>query len=173
MKNMLLAFCCTLTIVLFSLSSTHAQQLKIGIFEMQRIMKESKVIQGYRVKLEQEIGTKRKQLDQKQDWIRSIEEKLRSNDKTITFEDRKKLSEKMAVEQRDLRRLREDVEAEIQKVDRELSEHAIREVGSIINTLAKEGSYDIIFERTMGGIAFWKDALDITQTVITIYDKKK
>jgi hypothetical protein len=47
-----------------------------------------------------------------------------------------------------------------------------QEIGAKRNQLARQGNYDIIFERTMGGIAFQKDVVDITQTVITIFDTK-
>jgi hypothetical protein len=47
--------CCSILsivcIMLFGISSISAETLKIGVFDLQKVMKESKVVQGYRQKI--------------------------------------------------------------------------------------------------------------------------
>jgi outer membrane protein len=173
MKRLFTVSCAALSVMLFSLSSVYAQQLKIGIFDMQQVLRESKIIQGYRMKLEQEIGTKRNQLAQKREWIRAIEEKLKNDDKSLAIDDRIKLSDKLSQESRDLRRLNEDVETEIQKMDRGLSDSVFKELGQVVTDLAAKEGYDIVFERRQAGITYSKQAFDITKIIIEAYDSKK
>jgi outer membrane protein len=172
MKKIFMFFCVSLSIALFSLSSVYAQQLKIGVFNMQQIMQESKVVQGYRATIEKEIGTKKSQLAQKQEWIRSIEEKMRKDDKTISPRDRRVLSNKLDTETRDLRRMKEEAEIEFQRMDRELTDRTMGEVAGIINNLAKTEGYALIFERSSAGIAYMEGTFDITAKIITLYDAK-
>jgi outer membrane protein len=172
-KKLFSVFCFALFIVLFSLSSVYAQQLKIGIFETQRIMRESKTVQNYRMKLETEIGAKKNRLTQKQNEAKATEDKLRKDEKTLSLDEKKRLGEMLETQTRDLRRLREDLEAELQKMERDLSERALKDIGQVINDLAARENYDIVFERSLAGITFRKDAFDITGKIIMIYDAKK
>ena len=160
-------------ISIFSVSSLHAQALKIGVFDLQRIMRDSKTIQGYRKVLGKEIETKRKLFEEKQDSVRLIEDRLKRDDKTITPDERRRLGERLANESKELRRMREDLDAELQKIDRELSQRALKEIGDVINNLGKQDNYSMIFERSMAGIAYFRDTFDITQKIIDLYDAKK
>lgn len=160
-------------ISVFYVSYLHAQALKIGVFELQRIMRESKVIQGYRNTLEKEVEAKRRLLAEKQDSVKLIEEKLRKEDKTIPLDERKRLEERLAREVKELRRLKEDVDMELQKIDRELAQRALREIGDTVRELAHKEKYSMVFEKSLAGIAFCQDSFDITKKVIEIYDSKR
>lgn len=158
---------------IFMVSSLHAQALKIGVFDLQKIMRDSKTIQGYRKVLGKEIETKGKLFEEKQDSARLIEDRLKRDDKTITPDERRRLGERLANESKELRRMREDLDAELQKIDRELSQRALKEIGEVINNLGKQENYSMVFERSMGGVAYFRDTFDITQKIIDLYDAKK
>jgi outer membrane protein len=160
-------------ITLFFVPHIHAQALKIGVFDLQRIMRDSKNIQSYRKVLGREIETKRKLFEEKQDSVRLLEDRLKRDDKTITPDERRRLGERLANESKELRRMREDLDADLQKIDRELSRRALKEIGDVINNLGKQDNYSMIFERTMAGIAYFRDSFDITQKIIDLYDAKK
>jgi len=83
------------------------------------------------------------------------------------------LTERLNNELKELRRLREDIDMELRKIDRELSQRAMREIGNVIGNLGKQENYSMIFERSMAGIAYFKDTFDITQRIIELYDAKK
>jgi len=150
-----------------------ASPLKIGVFNLQKIMKDSKVIQEYRKTLGKETETKRRLLAEKQDSVRLIEEKLKKEDKGISIDERKRLEESLSRELKELRRLKEDVNMDLQKIDRELSQRALREITEIIRNIAQKEKFSIVFEKALAGIAYNEDSYDITQKVIEAYDSKK
>jgi len=66
MKKPFLIFFLMFLISIFFISYLYAETiLKIGVFDLQRILRESKVIQGYRKVLEKEIEAKRKLFEEK------------------------------------------------------------------------------------------------------------
>ena len=87
-----------------------AQALKIGVFDIQRIMKESKTIEGYRHELSKGIEAKRKPLSDKENSVRTLEDKLRKDGEKLSLNERRVTEEKLANEVKELKRLREDID---------------------------------------------------------------
>ena len=153
-------FCCLILIA----TQLSAQALKIGVFDIQRIMKESKTIEGYRQELSKGIEAKRKPLIDKENSVRTIEDKLRKE--KLSAADRKTLEEKLANEVKELKRLREDIDIELQRMDRELTQKAFRDIGGVVKNIADKENYTIIFEKNAAGIVHVKDTVDITGKVL-------
>ena len=77
MKKVLCCVLSVICIVFFDFSSLSAETLKIGIFDLQKVMKESKVVQGYRQKIGKELESKKKLLAEKEESVKQTEEKLK------------------------------------------------------------------------------------------------
>ena len=150
-----------------------AQTPKIAVFDLQRIMRESKVIQGYRKTLEKEIEEKRKILKDKEDSIKAIEEKLKRDETKLSFDERRRLEDSITTESKELKRLKEDITTDLKKIDRELSQRVLREIGEVIREMGNKEKYSIIFERSLAGVAYFDNSFDITQKIIESYDSKK
>ncbi len=162
-----LTFCLTAFLaVLFFAPTAGAQVLKIGVFDIQKIMRESKKIQGYRQELLASVEVKRKPLREKEEGAKAVEEKLRREGQRLSADERKSLEDKLTIEVKDLRRMREDFEQEIQKMDRELTQRAFRDIEAIIRQIGEKEQFTVIFERTSAGIIYFKDTVDITNKVV-------
>ncbi len=174
MKKLSIIYLLVLFIIGMWIPHPHAASpLKIGVFDLQKIMRDSKVIQEYRKTLGKEMEPKRKLLADKQDSVKLIEEKLKKDDKGISPDERKRLEERLAREAKELQRLKEDVNLELQKVDRELSQRALREISEIVKNIAQKEKFSIVFEKALAGIAYNEDSFDMTQKIIEAYDAKK
>jgi Skp family chaperone for outer membrane proteins len=167
----IIVFLCAL--VLFSFSTLNAQALKVGVFDIQKILRDSKKVQDYRIALEKEIAAKRKVLLEKQDAIVLIEEKLKKDGDKLKPEERVRLQDKHGNELKELKRLREDIDLELQKIDRELTRRAIAEISDVIKAMGDKENYSIIFEKTAAGVVYLKEVFDITQKITNAYDAKK
>ena len=154
-------FCC----LILTATQLWAQVLKIGVFDIQRIMKESKTIDGYRHELSKGIEAKRKPLTDKENSVRTLEERLRKE--KLSAADRRTLEEKLANEVKELKRLREDIDIELQRMDRELTQKAFRDIGGVVKNIADKENYTIIFEKNAAGIVHVKDTVDITGKVLS------
>jgi outer membrane protein len=47
------------------------------------------------------------------------------------------------------------------------------QIREVVNEIGKEGKYDLIIERARSGVMYMKKAVDITDQVIELYNKKK
>jgi Skp family chaperone for outer membrane proteins len=150
-----------------------SESFKVGVYDMQRVMKESKVIQGYRRILEKDVGEKRKLYADKQEALKEMESRLRKDAGGMSLLERTQLGEKLAQGLKELQRLREDLDVELQKKDRELGQRVMKEVSGVIRDIGKKDHYAIIFEQSSSGIAYFDRVYDITTKLIKQYDAKE
>jgi len=143
-----------------------AQALKIGIFDVQKVMRESKTVEGYRQDLMKQIEGKRKPLKDREESARATEEKLRKEGEKLPLNERRALEEKFANDAKDIKRLREDFEIEVRKLDTQLARKALTMISDVVKNIAEKEGYTVIFERNAAGVAYVKDTVDITDKVI-------
>ncbi len=145
--------------------------VKIGVIDTQRIMRESKAAKDARSILRKDLESKRATLRPKEEEVRRLQEELRKDAKGMSLSERKEKAESLEKEVKELRRLRSDLEEELKKKDRELTQEAFKEIREIVESLIKKEKYTIVLEkRSVVGAA---DSTDITDKVIRLYDNKR
>ena len=168
-----LFFCFTVSGASFVLAAENQSiPLKVGVFELQKVMRDSKVIEGYRQQIGKEVDAKKKIFTQKQDSARQLEDKLIKEIQKLSPEEKASLEEKLATEVKELKRLKEDIDQEIQKMDRQLTQKAFQSINEEIKKLAQKDKFTIIFEKNAGGVAYFHDSVDVTAQIINLIDKK-
>jgi outer membrane protein len=152
-----------------AISDAAAQALKVGVYDSNRVLRESKTIEGYNKELSKSIEAKRVPLTQKEEAVKALAEKLRKDGQSMSAGDRKVLEEKLVNEDKDLKRLREDVELELRRVQAELRQKALVDINAAIKRIGDKENYTIIFEKTNAGIVYLKekDPIDITDKIIS------
>lgn len=153
--------------LMFLGTSLYAQQApKIGVFDLQKIIKESKKIEAYRQELLKNAEVKRTSLRAKEESARLSEEKLKKDGQKMSIDERRGLEEKLAGEVKELRRAGEDFDQEIQKMDRELTRKALRDIDGVVKKIADKENYTVIFEKNAAGIVHFRDSVDITGKIV-------
>jgi outer membrane protein len=147
-------------------SESSAQAVKIGVFDMQKIVRDYKKMEGYRQILMKNIESKRRPLRDKEETVRLLDEKLKKDGPSLSAADRATLAERLGNEAKEMRRLREDFDVEAQKMDRELTQKALAEIDGIVKKIGEKENYTIIVEKNSGGVVYLKDSTDITARII-------
>ncbi|MBA4418103.1 MAG: hypothetical protein C0392_09360 [Syntrophus sp. (in: bacteria)] len=153
------AFYCNITLI-------SAQELKIGVFDIQRILRESKTINNYRQELLKNMEVKRKPLFDKEGFVKALDDKLKKNDNTLSSGDRRVIEERLANEVKELRRMKEDIDIETRKMDQGVVQKSVRDIDGITKKIADAEDYTIIFERNAAGIVHFKSTIDITDRIL-------
>jgi outer membrane protein len=151
---------------LFGVCQASAQALKIGVYDTNRIFQESKTIAGYNAELSKSIEAKRSLLIQKENALKELVEKLKTGASTMTVADKRVLEERIVNEDKELKRLREDVEQELRKVQAELRQRALIDINKAVTQVGEKENYTLIFEKSAAGVAYLKDSADITGKIL-------
>lgn len=153
-------------ICFMGIQDVSAQAAKIGVFEVQKVMRESKTFEGYRQDLMKQIEAKRKPLRDREESAKATEEKLRKEGEKLPVNERRALEERLANDARDIRRLREDFEIEVRKLDTQLAQKALGMISGVVKNIGEREGYTVIFEKSAAGVAYFKDTVDITGKII-------
>lgn len=171
MKKLLIV-CAVLIGFLLTLSvmATNAAPLKIGIIDIQKIMRTSKAAKKAQAVFLKDLEEKRSILTGKEKEIRSMEEELKS-DSSMSPDVRRDKSEKLAKDVKELKRLGADLEEELKKKDVELTQKLMGEIRQLVINLFKKEGYTIILEKS--SIVMSDESIDITDKIIKLYDAQK
>ena len=171
MKKTVFAFCgiflCAM--MLGPVVSAFAAPLKIGVFDIQEIMKTSNATRSYAEALQKDIKAKRDALKEKAAELKQMEDKLK-NSKDMSAEDRENLSDKIVIGASDLKHDEQDTSMEIKQMNQNLTQKALSQIGGIITRIAKKGKYSIILEKRAAGVVYFTKKMDITPEIISIYN---
>lgn len=152
----------------FLASSALAADLKIGVVDIQKIIRESKAGEEARASFAKEVESKRKIISAKEDALKGIEDELRK----ASAQERAQKEEKLVKEAKDVKRLKDDLQEELRKKDAEMGQKLVREIVDIVKKVAEEGKYTLIIEKRQS-VLYAQDAVDITGKVVEKYNSQK
>ena len=143
---------------------------RIAVIDTERIVTSSKIGVALRVALEQ-FG---KQLEAdflaRQTEIKDLQARLAEAQRAGNAADAKTLQDTLEVKNTELRRRQDDATREYNKKrDDELAKIDVW-VMPVINLVAKEGGYNLVFRKFESGLIYADDAMDITTVVIARLD---
>jgi len=171
MKRLLFAcFLFVVTVFIF-VGPLRAADVKIGVIDIQRIMRESKAAQNARAVFLKEVSEKRNILNDKQKEVQTLEEELKNKGKDMAISVRKEKSDQLSQKVKEYNRLKSDLEEELKKKDAELTQTLLSEIRDVVSEYRKKEKYAIIQEKQT--LVAYDEAIDITEKIIKLYDVVK
>lgn len=147
------------------------EPLKIGIVDMQKILQESKAAKAARDEFVKEVESKRRELATKAQEVQRLEQELAKMDPKTPPEQRREKQDRLKQQARELNNLRQDIDEELKRRDRELTQKLIGEIMGTIRNFAQTERFTLILERS--SILAAEESLDITDRIIKLHDGRK
>lgn len=169
MKKLMLGV--SVFVVMVLAVSAFAADVKIGVVDMKKILRESKAAKKAQDVFKKDLEGKRATLVAKQKEIQNMEEQLKKNEAGMTAEARQKAAIQIAKDVRELKLTTGDMDEELKGMDRDLTQKIVNDVMKVVNSYTKKGNYTIILERS--NVLDMDQAMDITDAIIKQYDAKK
>ena len=146
---------------------------RIGFVDVQRVIVRSVAGVAAREQLEREKVTMQKDVDNRRVEVDKLREEMEKKGLVLSAEARREKDETLQRKVRDLRRLAEDLEKELQKKEQQATQRILQELTGVIEKMGKERGFLLIVERRSGGVIYGDAEGDITDEVIKIYDQEK
>lgn len=158
------------------ISAMAAQQLKIGVIDLQYIMANSKVAKSVQAQLQAKGTELEKTVQKERDKYESHKMEI---DKKKTVWSQDVLQEKL----RELQKIEEygkivssDANFEMQALKKKLMGPILNELGDIIQSYGKKNGFTIILDNTgqgaRSGLLYADETLDISKKILVELDKK-
>jgi outer membrane protein len=172
MKRFVLLACVLVgVVVLVAAGSACAARVKIGVIDIQKIMRDSKAAKETRGMFLMDVESKRALLKEKENEIRAMEKELKEQGDKMSAAAQEEKKDKLVGAFNELRQLKEGIEEELKKKDFELRRKLAGEIREIAEEFSKKKKFTIILERQ--SVIVPSEAIDITDEIIQIYDEKK
>jgi outer membrane protein len=149
----------------------YAQALKVGVFDMDRVLNESK-----RWAKERDTFVKRgtelqRAYEKKVAELKALKESLEKKAGMLSEQARKDKEREYQQKARELERMGEDAKAEMQQMQKESSTRFNRSLMVVLKKLGQEEKYTLILE--IGTVPYASKEIDITDQVIKAFDAAK
>ena len=105
--------------------------------------------------------------------LSSLESRLNTGRLTMTQDSLLALQQEFDKKTTEKKRYEEDATKEFNQFKFSLGQRIQEDMISIVNSLAKEKGYDVVFDRQTAGIVYFSLALDITDEVVRRFDASK
>ena len=146
---------------------------RIGYVDVQRVIVRSVAGVAAREQLEREKVVMQKAVDNRRVEVDKLREEMEKKGLVLSAEARREKEETLQRKVRDLRRLAEDLEKELQKKEQQATQRILQELTGIIEKMGKERGFLLIVERRSGGVIYGDPEGDVTDEVIKLYDQEK
>ena len=148
-----------------------ADSAKIAIVDTQKVLQESKAAKEARASLMADIKEKRALYQKKQEEALKLQKELSLKSKGSSPEALRGEREKLALEVKNLKRLKVDMEEDLRRKNVELTQKILQEVREVVKNYRKKKKYTVILEKR--SVITSDESIDITEQIIKLYDKKK
>ena len=169
MISVLLAAC-----ALLSSGSVLAQSpgARIGYVDVQRVLARSASGAAAREDLERDKASKQKEIDARRTEAEKLREELEKKGALLSQESRREKQDTLERKVRDLRRMADDFQKELEKKEQGLVQAALQEITGVTERFGKQRGYLIIVERRGAGVVYVSPEADVTDEIIKAYDQE-
>ncbi|KUG22227.1 outer membrane protein h precursor [hydrocarbon metagenome] len=164
----LLVFVFALIFCMSLVSLAAEPALKIGIVDINKIMKDSKAAKNAKAVFQKDLDAKKATVKTKSDKVTALDKELKGIDQKSSAWKEKR--DKLVKEVNELRTLEKQMNQELQKKDIEMTKKIFADVQQILNKLIKAENYSLILDKK--AVLAGKDGFDITDKIIKTYDSQ-
>src|SRR5262252_9002194 len=132
---------------------------RIGFVDLQRILARSQA--GVQA---------REQVDNQKVDYDKLRDELEKKGQLLSADARREKQEALERKTRDIRRLLDDLEKELQKKEQSMGQKILRDLEGIFTRVGKEKGYAVIVERRQAGVVYGAPEVDVTEDVIKAFD---
>jgi len=154
---------------LFVFVQVAAAQAKVAVINLQKAVLESAEIKAASAAMEARYKPRVTQVEQLDKEIAAISKNLQANAGKLTQQAEAELNAQGTRKQRDVQRLRDDLQADVERDRNEILQKAAAKMTDVLKKLADEKGYDIVVDAPYA--PYFKASLDITPDLIAAFDK--
>ena len=142
-------YVCLTTVIALAGFSVSAQELKIGIVNLDRIFREANSAKSAQTKLEQEFGKREKDLNDVATQLKTASDKFEREAPTLSETQRTARQKQLVDQDRDFQRKRREFQEDLNARKNEELQQVIERANRVVKTLAETEKYDLIVQEAV------------------------
>jgi len=157
---------------IFALSQIASGQVKVAVVNLQEAVFKSAEIQKADAEMQAKYKPRQDEVNKATTDYTELAEKFKAAQGKMAEAALADLQAQGQRKQRDLQRLQEDLNADVERDRNEILSKTTQKMGDVVKKLAEEKGVDLVVDSAPGAtILYFKPALDMTADAIAAYDK--
>ena len=148
-----------------------AQDMKLGVVDLQQVMEKSEPGQKAIKQLQSEFTEMKDELDKKKAAIDQLRQELQKQSLVLSQEAQLDKETEYKQKVRDFQDLYQNYQRKMQLKEEKLREPIIKKLISIIRDYGSANGYTLIMDKKNSGVIYNSDAIEITKPVIAELNK--
>lgn len=140
----------------------HAQELKIGYVNSERVLREANPAKAAQAKLEAEFGKREKDLAELANRLKAAADKLEKEAPTLAESERSRRQRDLVEQDREFQRKRREFQEDLNQRKNEELASVVERANKVIKQIFDQEKYDLILQDAV----HWSPRVDITKKVI-------
>lgn len=172
MKKIFRVFLGSLFLLTVHFQAVGAENVKIAVVNMKEFQQKSKAFKKIGASLKEKLDTLQKKLDTEKEELLKLEEELKKQSIMLSLDAKEDKQMEVEKKRRYYKYLADEFRFELKAAEEEANKKFTLEVGKIVEEIGKKRGYTMIFQKNSPGLVYINDAIDITDEIIKLYDKK-
>lgn len=160
-----------LALVLVKTGFAMAEDVKIGVMDMQRALTSVDAGKKARSTLEKEFNSRKKEIQNEENAFKKLDEEFKKQALVLNDEARQKKQSELQEKYMKLQEKVSRSQQEIQAKEHELTEPIIVKLKEIVKETAKKRNLSVVLEKNENTVLFSQEKDDLTEEVISTYNK--
>jgi len=172
MKGLICVLLGLLAVVFFQPAPLAAQNVKVGVVDLQKFQKNSKAFQRASLVVKKRFDEMQQKLNDERNTLGRLDEELKKQSMMLSLdaqEDKKRDFEK---KQRQFKFMYDEYSQEMKETEMEAIKKVMKELEKVVEEMGKKEGYTIILERRTLGLLYFNNTIDLTDRVTEAYDKQ-
>ena len=172
MKGLICVLLGLLAVVFFQPAPLAAQNVKVGVVDLQKFQKNSKAFQRASLVVKKRFDEMQQKLNDERNTLGKLDEELKKQSMMLSLdaqEDKKRDFEK---KQRQFKFTYDEYTQEMKETEMEAIKKVMKELEKVVEEMGKKEGYTIILERRTLGLLYFNNTIDLTDRVTEAYDKQ-
>jgi outer membrane protein len=172
MKSVLASLIATLLLVPAT-GFANAEGFRVGYVDLQKALTTVDAGKTAKERLETEVTKKRKDFEKEEIALKKEAEGFEK--KAAILNDKAKGEQQAALQKKfmDFQRKMAESQMELQKRERDLTKPIIDELRAIVESIGKSKKFQLVVEKNEGAVLYAEASTDLTEEVISTFNKKK
>lgn len=172
MKGLICVLLGLLAVVFLQPAPLAAQNVKVGVVDLQKFQKNSKAFQRASLVVKKKFDDMQQKLNDERNALGKLDEELKKQSMMLSLdaqEDKKREFEK---KQRQFKFMYDEYSQEMKETEMEAIKKVMKELEKVVEEMGKKEGYTIILERRTLGLLYFNNTIDLTDRVTEAYDKQ-
>ena len=161
-----------LSLILLGAVTAQAAETKIGFIDLQKALNVSAAGKAAKEKITAKVKEYESVIDKRQQDLKKLKDELEKQSVLLSDEARAAKERDYQQKLKEFQRFTKDVQDELQQADSDHTNRIIEKIINLVQEVGKRDGYDLILEKSSGGVVYGSERVDLTEKVLKEFDAR-